>query len=196
MFPALPPGNGAAPVVLPLGTGAGDSQLIESRRRFKEASSRFHFGQWTAAAGRLSRPPPTRTRNSRIFSMKNDTFQDRRAQADAARKALLEKFKNAPGDNDPEVLARQQARAEIVKAREAREKKRAEERKIREAQAAAKAAEQARLAVIAEQEAKAAAARKAAEDAELEEMLRAEQKAARDERYRARKEAKKQRRKG
>lgn len=90
------------------------------------------------------------------FSFNN--FSDRQTAATEARKALLEKFKNRPAEDSPEVVARKLERAAILKAREERES----------AKAIARAAEQARLAQIkAELEAKEAAER-AAREAQLE----------------------------
>jgi hypothetical protein len=90
------------------------------------------------------------------FSFNN--FTDRQTAAVEARKALLEKFKNRPAEDSPEVQARKAERSAILKAREEREA----------AKAAARAEEEARLAVIrAEKEAKEAAER-AAREAQLE----------------------------
>ncbi len=87
-----------------------------------------------------------------------NSFADRQSAAAEARKALLEKFKNRPPEDSPEVQARKAERAAILRAREEREA----------AKAAARAVEQARLAQIkAEQEAREAAER-AAREAQLE----------------------------
>jgi len=118
------------------------------------------------------------------------TFADRLETAAKAKQALLEKARQKDPSNDPEFAARQAARIEAAKIREARD---AEKRE-------AKAAEQAR--VKAEREAE--AARKAAEAEAEAERIRAgkrpvskpalsaaEQKAIRDARYAARKARKK-----
>jgi hypothetical protein len=99
-----------------------------------------------------------------------DTFTDRLEAQAKARQALLDKAKQKNPTNDPEFLARQQARLEAARLREERE---AERRRTREqereriraeraAAAAAKAAEAARRA----EEARLAAetARKEAEE--------------------------------
>ena len=103
--------------------------------------------------------------------MKNkDTFTDRLEAQAKAKQALLEKAKQKDPTNDPEFVARQQARLEAARIREERE---AERRRLKEqereriraeraAVAAAKAAEAARKA----EEARVAAetARKEAEE--------------------------------
>ena len=74
---------------------------------------------------------------------KNDDFNSRLTSAANAKSALLERFRARPGPDDPAVIARRQAQAEIEAAREVR----AAERKIaREAEAARLAVEQAALA--------------------------------------------------
>jgi Family of unknown function (DUF6481) len=92
------------------------------------------------------------------FSFNN--FADRQTAAAEARKALLDKFKNRPAEDDPAVVARREQRAAIVKARDEREA----------AKAAERALEAARLAAIkAEKDAREAAeraAREAQEEAE------------------------------
>ncbi len=86
------------------------------------------------------------------FSFNN--FTDRQAAAAEARKALLDKFKTRPSEDDPAVQARRAERAAILKAREEREA----------VKAAARAEEEARQAVIrAEREAREAAERAARE---------------------------------
>jgi len=90
------------------------------------------------------------------FSFNN--FADRQEAATEARKALLEKFKNRPAEDSPELVAKKAERAAILRAREEREA----------AKAATRAAEQARLAQIkAELDAKEAAER-AAREAQIE----------------------------
>ena len=99
-----------------------------------------------------------------------DTFTDRLEAQAKAKQALLEKAKQNDRANDPEFLARQQARLEAARIREereaerrhARDQERERIRAERAAAAAAKAAEAARKA----EEARAAAeqARKDAEE--------------------------------
>ncbi len=50
-----------------------------------------------------------------------NSFADRQSAAAEARKALLEKFKNRPPEDSPEVQARKAERAAILRAREERE---------------------------------------------------------------------------
>ncbi len=126
-----------------------------------------------------------------------DAFE-RRNNAAAVKKAMLEKFRAAT--QDPELESKRQERLAVAEARNERQAKRDAER---EAERQARAAEAARLAAAeaerlakAEAEAKELAALEAAESAAAEEALLAEQKAKRDERYAARKAAKKSRRRG
>jgi hypothetical protein len=103
-----------------------------------------------------------------------DTFEDRLEAQAKARAALLEKAKQKDPSNDPEFVARQQARLEAARQREERElerrrlkeAERERERTERAQRAAAKAEEERRVA----EEAKRAAeeARKAAAEAERE----------------------------
>jgi hypothetical protein len=113
---------------------------------------------------------------------KNDDFNNRLTSAANAKNALLERFRARPGPDDPAVIARKAAQAEIEAAREIRI---AERKKAREAEAIRLAIEQAAL--LAEQQAKDVElqARKAEEAARAAERL-AEAKAARDARYAAR----------
>ena len=97
-------------------------------------------------------------------------LQDRQNASAEAKKAMLEKFRASPGPDDPAVVERRAAREAMLAERAARAAQRE----------AAKRAHEAEL----------------AEQAEREAAALAEQKAARDERYKARKLAKKQRRKG
>ncbi|MBX9930104.1 MAG: hypothetical protein K2Y56_00940 [Methylobacterium sp.] len=105
-------------------------------------------------------------------------FDDRRKNSASAKQMLLEKFKSRPPADDPEMIAKAEARAAIARAREERarereaarvaaEKAAAEEKRAREeAELAAQIAreeEEARLA--AEQKAAELIARKAARDA-------------------------------
>ena len=116
-------------------------------------------------------------------------FHDRRKDAAKARSALLAKFNAAPRPDDPLVIEKRREREAIARAREARQ---AERERARQAEQAAREHAAAEAERIAAEE----AARAAAEAAEREAALKAEQKAARDERYAARKLAKKERRKG
>jgi hypothetical protein len=113
---------------------------------------------------------------------KNDDFNNRLASAANAKNALLERFRARPGPDDPAVIARRAAQAEIE---EARERRAAERKAAREAEAIRLAAEQAAL--LAEQQAKDVElqARKAEEAARAAERAAAA-KAARDARYAAR----------
>jgi hypothetical protein len=125
---------------------------------------------------------------------RDQTFAERLDSANAAKKALLERFRSRPAADDPEVLARQAERKAILEAREKREAEKAQlkqERLAREAEerarraaeeeaarikAEAEAAEQARLAAIEEEERLSALL-----------ALEAAAKAKRDARYAARK---------
>jgi hypothetical protein len=122
-----------------------------------------------------------------------DIFERRNA-ANEAKKALLERFKARPAEDDPKVLARKAERQAILAAREIREAEKArlkQERLAREAaEKAAReaAAEAARI----EAEAKAAEEARIREAEENERIARllsdeAERKAKRDARYAARK---------
>lgn len=116
------------------------------------------------------------------FDFRN--FEDRRQNSQAAKAALLEKFKARPPLDDPEMRAKAQARAEVARARD----ERARERERIRIETERKAAEEKRL----REEAELAAqiAREAAEAAALAERKAAEaaeKKAARDARYAARK---------
>jgi len=113
---------------------------------------------------------------------KNDSFSNRLTSAAAAKSALLERFRARPGPDDPAVIARRQAQAEIDAAREVRV---AERKKAREAEAIRLAAEQAALAEAEKAKDVELQARKAEEAARAAERA-AEAKAARDARYAAR----------
>lgn len=119
--------------------------------------------------------------------MSFQNHNDRREAAEAAKKAMLEKFKTKTAV-DPKVAAE---RAEAAKARDA---KRAEAEEKRRARVAAERDERI-LAAQLKAEAEAAEAKRLAEEAEQKrladieaaEILAFEQKAARDLRYAARK---------
>ncbi|WP_114943548.1 DUF6481 family protein [Microvirga calopogonii] len=112
--------------------------------------------------------------------MKQKDFGERLQVSQSAKQAMLAKFHQRPGPDDPAVSERRAARAAVTAARDARVAEReanrlAEETRLamaREAQAADQAVQERR-----------AAAEKEASDARHE----AERKAARDARYAARK---------
>lgn len=113
----------------------------------------------------------------------NKSLLDRRSDAAATRKVTLEKLRSRPGPDDPAVVARRAEREAIAEAREAR------------MIAKAAAAEQARIELQAREAAEAAERELAAQVAEIERIeretaLEEQKKRARDERYAARKAAK------
>jgi hypothetical protein len=114
-----------------------------------------------------------------MSGFKEPSFADRQKAAQEARKSILNKFRAAPGPNDPEVMKRQAEREALAatraQAKIARDAAKAEQL-AREAAEKAEAAAQ----LIREQEEAAAAAI----------ALEAEKKAARDARYAARKKRK------
>jgi Family of unknown function (DUF6481) len=122
---------------------------------------------------------------------KQNGFLDRRATAEAAKKAMLERFRAQPGADDPAVAERQRARQLIVEAREARTKAREEARITRERELAEQKARDEALAAQAAQEAAELAEREEREMADREVALQAAKKAERDARYAARKKRKK-----
>jgi hypothetical protein len=122
-------------------------------------------------------------------------FGQRQKESAQAKKAMLEKFRAAPGPDDPAVAQRQAAREKVVSERLTRAAKREAEKIAHEAELAARAARDAQLAAQAEREAADLSARAKADQDERDAALRAEQKTARDQRYAQRKAAKKQRRK-
>ena len=67
-------------------------------------------------------------------SVKDQNLDERLKRANEARRAILEKFKARPADDDPEVVKRRQERAAVAAEREKRE---AIERVIRESTEAA-----------------------------------------------------------
>jgi hypothetical protein len=123
-------------------------------------------------------------------------FRQRQDDAAAAKKAMLGKFRATPGPDDPAVAERRRAREAMLAERAARAAQREAAKRAHEAELAEQAIRAAELAAQAERDAAEARARAEAERAEREAVILAEQKAARDERYAARKAAKKQRRKG
>lgn len=125
---------------------------------------------------------------------RDQTFAERRDTANAAKKALLNKFKSKPAADDPAVLAKQAERKAILEARAVREAEKArlkQERLAREAEERARLAAEAEAARIkAEEEAAEQARLKAIEEEEKLSAalaLEAAQKAKRDARYAARK---------
>ncbi len=111
------------------------------------------------------------------------TLSERLSTAANAKKALLEKFRAKPAADDPDVVARQEARRAISDAREARA---AQRQAAHAEQQAHEAAERmARETAAREQQ-----VREAAETAEREAALAIERKAQRDARYAARKSRK------
>lgn len=126
-----------------------------------------------------------------------DAFE-RRNNAAAVKKAMLEKFRSAT--QDPDLELKRQQRLAIAEARDARLAQREAER---EAERKVRAVEEARLAAIEaerqaklQKEAEELAALEAADKAAANEALLAEQKAKRDARYAARKAAKKNKKRG
>jgi Family of unknown function (DUF6481) len=122
-------------------------------------------------------------RKSRKDTMKNikeQNLDERLKRANEARRAILEKFKARPSDDDPEVIKRKQERAAVAAAREARE---AEKRRIKEAEAAERAEREAAEKVARIEREK----REAIERVIRESSEAAERKAERDRRYAARK---------
>ena len=110
----------------------------------------------------------------------DDNFSQRRDNADKARKALLERFRAQPSEDDPATIARKAAQLAVSEARELRIKERAQ---MREEAALRHKEEVARL-KHAQLERDAAESR-AEVDRKLD--LLATQKTARDARYAARK---------
>jgi uncharacterized protein DUF6481 len=119
---------------------------------------------------------------------------ERRNNAAAVKKAMLEKFRAA--SQDPALEQQRLNRIAINEARADRVAGREAAKKLREAQLAQEAALAAERAAQAQREVEKAQALVAAEAAERELALEAEKKAERDARYAARKAAKKVRRRG
>lgn len=121
-------------------------------------------------------------------------FSERRNAANDAKKALLEKFKAKPAADDPRMLALQEERQAILKARAEREAEREKLKQERLAREAKERAEREAAEALARQAAEEAAAieAKQREQEENERIARqladdAEKKAKRDARYAARK---------
>jgi len=111
-----------------------------------------------------------------------DIFERRNAASDA-KKALLERFKQRPAEDDPRVLARKAEREAILAARAEREGEKARLKQEKLAREAAERAEAERIAVEQARIREAEEAERIAADLALE----AERKAKRDARYAARK---------
>jgi Family of unknown function (DUF6481) len=120
--------------------------------------------------------------------------QQRQSDAAAVKKAMLQKFRAAA--EDPAVAKRRATRVAADEARLIRIAEREAGKRMREAELAEQAAHAAEIALQVEYEAEKVEALIAAERAEREASLEVEQKAARDARYKARKAAKKERRRG
>lgn len=117
------------------------------------------------------------------MALKGSTFTDRRDEAAAAKRALVDRFKSRPPADDPAVLARAAERKAIAEARDIRSTERAKVKAEEDLQRQAEArARQAADALEAEE-----AEKKAAEQVNRDEAIRNERKAARDAKYAARK---------
>ncbi len=119
---------------------------------------------------------------------------ERRNNAAAVKKAMLEKFRAAA--QDPALEQQRLNRIAINEAREVRAVEREAARIVRNTELAVESARAAEIVALAQKEKEHAEALIAAEAAEREVALAAEQKAERDARYAARKAAKKVRRRG
>lgn len=111
-----------------------------------------------------------------------DIFERRNA-ANEAKKALLERYKQRPAEDDPRVQARKAEREAILAARAERE---AEKARLKQEKLAREAAERAEAERIAAEQARIREAEEA-ERIAAELALEAERKAKRDARYAARK---------
>ncbi|MDO9413665.1 MAG: DUF6481 family protein [Pseudolabrys sp.] len=127
-------------------------------------------------------------------SFRSPDVLERRNNAAAVKKALLEKFKAAA--QDPTLEEARLKRVAIAEARDVRNAEREAARKVREAELAVLAAAEAERQLKAKKEAEELEAMIEAEKLAAHDALLAEQKAARDARYAARKAAKKERRRG
>jgi hypothetical protein len=121
-------------------------------------------------------------------------LHERRKNAAAVKKTMLEKFRAA--SQDPAVEQQRANRLAINEARSVRMAEREAAKKVCEAELAVQAARQAELAAQARLEVEQLEALIVAEKAEAGAKLASEQKAERDARYAARKAAKKVRRRG
>ena len=107
---------------------------------------------------RASTETPPCHKGSDLTKFNFNSFSDRQTTATEARKALLEKFKNRPSEDDPVVVARKAERSAIVNARDERES----------AKAAIRAQEAALKAQIKAEQAAQEAAERAAREAQIE----------------------------
>lgn len=129
-----------------------------------------------------------------LSRFKEKDFTERRATAIDAKKALLDRLKQRPSEDDPEVIARREEREAILAARAVREaekarlKKETEEREAAERIARDAAEAEARRAAE-EEEQREAVAKEQAEKDSIARLLadEADRKAKRDARYAARK---------
>jgi len=114
---------------------------------------------------------------------KGKSLSDRQQNSNKAKQALIQKMREAPKPDDPDVVAQRAAKSALLAANKLeRERRRAEKEAAIRAEAERKAAEEA--------EALAAAERKKREEADAIATLLADQKALRDARYAARKKRK------
>jgi hypothetical protein len=119
-----------------------------------------------------------------VTAFKHDKLEQRLTAASAAKQALLEKYRQRPGPDDPAVIARRNKRAALSAERDLRI---AERDRQRAAEAARLASERETAALAEAAERMAAAEQAASTKAAEDEALKVEQKAARDARYAARK---------
>jgi hypothetical protein len=129
-----------------------------------------------------------------MSSFRSPDVLERRNNAAAVKKAMLEKFRAAA--QDPALDQQRLNRIAVNEARTGRIVTREAAKKVREAELAAQAALAAQRAALAQREVEQAEALAATEAAERATALAATQKAERDARYAARKAAKKVRRRG
>jgi Family of unknown function (DUF6481) len=129
-----------------------------------------------------------------MSSFRSPDVLERRNNAAAVKKAMLEKFRAAA--QDPALDRQRLNRIAVNEARTGRIVTREAAKKVREAELAAQAALAAERAALAQREVEQAEALAATEAAERATALAATQKAERDARYAARKAAKKVRRRG
>jgi hypothetical protein len=118
---------------------------------------------------------------------KDNDFSERRAIASNAKKAMLERFRARPSEEDPAAIERKAARLATSQAREARVKAREAARRAETERLAValKAREEEAARLVLEQAEREAVERRAEADRAV--SLLAEQKAIRDSRYAARK---------
>ena len=129
-----------------------------------------------------------------MSSFKPPGVVDRQQTADAAKQEQRAKFKAA--STDPSRVARQERHVEVGAARASRHAARDAAAEAKRQELAAETVKAAEIAAEAQRDLEAQREQADAAAAEQQAELLAEQKVARDERYAARKAAKKQRRKG